>query len=363
MFIDEYVFQMDLEQLTQTGHNYNFRCPVCGDSLKNIRKKRGWFIYSKNQQYYFRCYNCNVYAPFLVFMRDHYPSLYNDYKKNIFNTRSRIKRLQQPAKIKKEQCIKNDTTIKCINDKFEHFINREFKINKTENVLVRMSDINKTDTSFQYLQNRKIPTVFFKDLYYTRSFMHLINCIKPDSFSVSPRFDERIIIPFRDNKGNLIGMQGRSLDKDTNIRYLTFMFDKEHPKVFGLNHVNVKNDIYVLEGPFDSMFINNSIAMAGASVDVDFLLNYADKSKYVFLFDLEPRNNELLKQIEKIIYKGFKVCLLPDLLKKYGKDINDFILNGLPQKELLEIIKNHTYSGFIAKTRFGLWKKIYLTKK
>ena len=39
------------------------------------------------------------------------------------------------------------------------------------------------------------------------------------------------------------------------------------------------------------------------------------------------------------------------------KDINELILNGMTENEIMEIIKNNTYSGAIAKLKLNQWKK------
>ena len=70
----------------------------------------------------------------------------------------------------------------------------------------------------------------------------------------------------------------------------------------------------MVEGPLDSLFIDNCIAIAGADVpNLD--------CNFTVIFDNEPRNKELLKQIEKTIDKGYNVCLWPQNLR--WKDIND----------------------------------------
>ena len=74
------------------------------------------------------------------------------------------------------------------------------------------------------------------------------------------------------------------------------------------------------------------------------------------IFDNEPRNRELLKQIEKQIEKGNKVALWPDSMKH--KDINDMVMAGYTKKQIQEIIDDNTFSGVSAQLRFSEWKKI-----
>lgn len=192
--------------------------------------------------------------------------------------------------------------------------------------------------------------------------MHLCNSISPKTFKRSPRFDERLVIPFFDSNGELIGMQGRAFDPDTIPKYLTWMFDKEHPKLYGCNHIDREHDIFIVEGPIDSMFLDNCLAIAGADFDSSTLYQFADKEKFVFLYDPEPRNIDIVSVIEKRIKEGFRVCILPEKIRKYGKDINDFVDNGLEGDELNKIIHENIFSGTMARVRLNLWKKIYKSK-
>ena len=69
------------------------------------------------------------------------------------------------------------------------------------------------------------------------------------------------------------------------------------------------------------------------------------------VFDNEPRNGEIVKQIEKMIDKGRKVVLWPDNVEE--KDINDMILSGMTKENIQEIIKQNTFSTAEAKLRFA----------
>jgi hypothetical protein len=157
----------------------------------------------------------------------------------------------------------------------------------------------------------------------------------------------RLLIPFRDEKGEVFAYQGRSFGKE-NPKYLTIKLE-ERDKIFGLDRVDKSKHVYIVEGPFDSLFLDNCIAAAGAdipSLDCDFTV----------IFDNEPRNRELLKQIEKQIEKGNKVALWPDSMKH--KDINDMVMAGYTKKQIQEIIDDNTFSGVSAQLRFSEWKKI-----
>ena len=83
------------------------------------------------------------------------------------------------------------------------------------------------------------------------------------TFDTITRDESRIVIPMYDGDKNLIGFQGRALGKSF-TKYITVMLDEEAPKVYGLDTIDKTSPVYITEGPFDSTFIRNSIAMCGS---------------------------------------------------------------------------------------------------
>ena len=157
----------------------------------------------------------------------------------------------------------------------------------------------------------------------------------------------RLLIPFRDEEGEIFAYQGRAFGNEQ-PKYLTIKL-QERDKIFGLDKIDKREEVLVVEGPLDSLFLDNCIAVAGADVpnlDCDFTV----------VFDNEPRNKELLKQVEKAINRGHKICLWPEQMKY--KDINDMILGGYTKEEIQDLIKHNTYQGTTATLWFTKWRKI-----
>ena len=163
--------------------------------------------------------------------------------------------------------------------------------------------------------------------------------------------DPRIIIPFFDKDRNLIAAQGRSLENNT-LRYFTIKIDKNAPKIFGLDRNDPKQLTYIVEGPFDSMFLPNALAMAGSDLD-DASMFYA--KEVTFVYDNEPRNQEIVHKVENTIKKGFAICIWPDTVK--FKDINDMVLGDMDILEIIDIINTNTYRGLPARLKFNQWKR------
>jgi hypothetical protein len=185
--------------------------------------------------------------------------------------------------------------------------------------------------------------------YYTETFKAWINSIKP-TFE-STKYDEpRIIIPLIYNN-TLVGVQGRSIGicSDNTVKYITIMFEDNAPKIYGLDNIRKDAPVYITEGPFESTFIRNSIAMCGADANVD----RWGISNPVWIYDNEPRNIEIVRRIGNTIDSGDSVVIWPNGI--YYKDINDMVMSGL---DVQSVIESNTYSGLEAKLKFNTWKKI-----
>lgn len=328
--INQYVYQLGLPLIEKKGEYWNFRCIVCNDSQKSEYKKRAWIL-NKNGKYFYYCHNCGVSMTFITFLKRYFNHIYLEYVKENFITKKKSKTIDDIKTIKKEIIFPIDN-------------------------LIPLYNLPKDHECIGYVKKRKIPFKYFKILYFCENFQKEINKLFPDKFKKYPKKDERLVIPFFDKKGKIPYIQGRTIF-DNYLRYVTINLLSEYSKIYGLDRVNVSNLIQIVEGPIDSLFLDNALAMGSASINFDELLNISNKSNFVFIYDLENRNKEIIKKIMKVVDKGFKICLLPQEMKKYGKDINQFIESGISKDEIKNIIKNNTFSGLGAKIKLKLWKQ------
>lgn len=312
-----------LERFKRVKDNlYNFRCPICGDSQKDKRKARGYIYRAQNNTNY-KCHNCGASISFNNLLREVDPILQKQYAMEKF----------------KEGFAGSRGASVVESPKFE-FKKPIFK--KKLDLPFASSNSKASD----YLKKRKLnPTKF----YYADKFKSFCNSLKRDSFSNTNNDNPRIIIPLYDQEKNLIGIQGRSLNPWDQPKYLTIMLNDDAPKIYGLDTINEKERIYIVEGPFDSTFVENSVAMCGSDVDIGSF----DWSDYIWILDNEPRNREILNRVCKLIDRGQKVVIWPSDVQE--KDINDMVLSGLNVQDMIE---SNTYSGLEAKVKFTNWKKI-----
>lgn len=321
-------------------YRVNFRCPVCGDSHKSKAKTRGWILENKNNLASFYCHNCGASMSFPKFIEYLDPGLYTDY---IIDRKLDSISVEKPQELyeKPLEQIKNKVP--------------EFK--KSGSPLLAIKKISQLDNDHpakQYVLKRQIPTNAHHRLYYTPKFKSWVNSIIPNKLDDKMKDEPRLIIPFIDQRGNLFGFQGRSFRKNDPLRYITIMIDENKPKIFGLDEVDFERPYFIFEGPIDSLFIKNSIAMAGSDGDFTSMQNLGNST---LVFDNEPRNKEIVAKMEKYILKGLKVCIWDEAIK--SKDINDIVLNeGLSPHDIKILIENRTFSGLRAQLELAKWRKV-----
>ncbi len=296
---------------------YNFRCPICGDSHKNKSKTRG-YLYSVKSDVNYKCHNCGASMTFSSFLKKQDPILHKQYVFERF----------------KEGKTGRTTVVEEPDFKFEA---PKFKKK------LKLPKASENPKSSGYLTARQLDPDKF---YYAQNFKEFVNSLKP-TFDDTKHDEERIIIPLYYEK-NLIGLQGRSINPSP-VKYITVMLDDDAPKIYGLDNIRRDAPVYVTEGPFDSTFIRNSIAMCGADADI----SRWGISNPVWIYDNEPRNREITNRISKTIDSGQSVVIWPESID--DKDINDMVMNGL---DVQSVIESNTYSGLEAKLKFTTWKKI-----
>ena len=202
---------------------YNFRCPICGDSTRNKNKARG-YIYAVKNNTNFKCHNCGASLSFNNFLKEIDLSLHKQYTLE---------------KFKEGHTGRN-------------FVVEAPKLEFKKPVFKKSLNLPKASTdpfAKEYLEKRKLDPEKF---YFANKFKEWTNSQK-QTFDTIGRDESRIVIPMYDKDHNLIGFQGRALGQNF-VKYITVMLNEEAPKIYGLNSIDEKLPVYVVEGPFDSTF-------------------------------------------------------------------------------------------------------------
>ncbi len=311
----------------KTDYLFNFRCPHCGDSQKSKTKARAYFYRVKNDMF-FKCHNCGQGQSLANFIKHIDPKMYEQYLLERYKKSA-------PATPKPEF-------------KFEPV---KFKEKTLLDKLKKISDLTPDHPARLYCIDRKIPEKYFDILYLSEKFMTLVNEVKPNTYKVY-KDHPRLIIPFYDTTGEVFAFQGRAFGNEQ-PKYLTIKLNENKQKVYGLERVNFTQHIHIVEGPIDSLFVDNCLAAGGADL---FLKSKIPNDQITYIFDNEPRNKEIVNRMYKVIEQDYNVVVWPDDIQL--KDVNDIIKSGTTQKELKEIISSNTYSKLSAMTKLNYWKKI-----
>ena len=295
---------------------FNFRCPYCGDSRKSQSKARGYF-YRKKNDYFYRCHNCGKGTTFGKVLEYIDSMMYKEYI---------MERYKGDApKTEAPEFNFEAPKFKKIDPKLEN--------------LTPINKLNGGHPARQFVESRQLPEEFYSDLYLCPKFFEW-------SKIQSQQEHPRLVIPFRDESGEVFAAQGRAFGKES-PKYLTIKF-QDKPKIFGLDRVDFAKRYYVVEGPLDSMFLDNCLAVAGA----DF--RYLPPGDTTIVLDNEPRSREIIKQMERLIHQEHELVIWPDTITQ--KDINDMVLAGV--KDIQQLINNNTFSGLEAKMKLAAWKRI-----
>ena len=310
---------------------WNFRCPQCGDSHKSKSKARG-YVYRKKTDLFFKCHNCGVGQSVGNLIKDLDPFLHKQYIMERYRAGETGQRKSKAPEFK--------------------FETPKFKPKKTTIDLPSIESLPKEHYARVYCEGREIPQQFMDKIFYAEDFKNWALSVCQVDYSNLMGKEPRLVIPFFDKDNQLIGAQGRAL-QESKVRYVTIKVHEDAPKVFGLERWNSDQHTYLVEGPIDSLFLPNCLAMAGADMSD---LSILDNTKTTLIFDNEPRNFQIVKSMIRSLQDGWKIVVWPNSIT--CKDINDMVLTSIKDARLVEIINTNTYSGQRGEWEVKSWKKV-----
>lgn len=321
----------------------HFRCPICGDSQTSQVKRRGYFYPdSKENCLRFKCHNCNEMSgwSFQVWLRDFNHVVYREYMVEKFKEIGQGSREHQADArlIAPKASTTARITVAQSNNRLPAALLEH---------CVTVASLPQGHFARKYVESRLLPSWALELLCFTECYSDLVKGIGAATEDTEAKLpeDARLIIPLLSETNQLLGVQGRALGKHM-LRYATAKLNDNFPKTFGLERINRKKPILVVEGPIDSLFLPNCVATADSN-----LLKFEGAD--IYIPDNQYRNFEIVKMVDKIIGSGNRVCLFPKEVEHF-KDINDMVKDGgLSQQQLLSLIASNTYRGAKAKLIFS----------
>ncbi len=337
--ISDYLQMCNLEQLTRID-NYKWvaRCPVCGDSEKSRSKKRFYILVKKEQIF---CHNCSYNNSIYNFIKERYPEVFKEYVHDIIKLTREQKRKKFWNELKD---IKKNSE--------ENSINIPDRISLAEKYGLE-KDLTNIRFALSYIQSRNLDP---KRFWFIDNYLGLSRELKTGEFTEG--YDPRVVIPFIINStGELYAMQGRALLPDSGVKYLTILFDESKGKIYNYYNVDWNKRVYVTEGPIDSMFLDNSISLSGASINQE-LINKLKSLDHIVIMDTDfVYNKDVRRTMNQCINKGLTVFIPPKNIIDNFKDINDLSVKlKMNNEEILELINNNSYSGIKAKVILSKYK-------
>ena len=320
-----------LERYVVKKHNpflANFRCPICGDSHKSKTKARGYLLAAKDGLF-MKCHNCGASMSFDKFIKYVDETLYSQYRLEKFSGKVNKKVLKQKFNFSPENKINENKTLL--------------------DIIKRVDKLEESHPAVQYCKSRKLPDYKLSYIYYVDD-VSKIASVLPEYRDKIKSKEPRLVLPFYDREKNLIGITMRALENNHLPRYMRFPLDKDSPMIYGYERINLSERVICVEGEIDSLFLDNAVAVGGSGT----MMKIADflPDDTIYVFDNQPRNEQVCKQIKKAIDMGKTVCIFPNTL--LAKDINDMAKMGY---DVNHIVRNNCYNNGEARIHLSFWEK------
>ena len=312
---------------------WNFCCPFCGDSVSDNRKKRG-NLYLNSMSYH--CYNCGCHYGINSFLKNFNEELSNEDKVFVHEIQQNSKKFERRYSTNRGQSliyqlIEELAIPKSIFFKAYSLVspyNNEFASNYLKSRKIHISKWNcfafKQDTKELFILNttragkvigyqiRQLDTKSTKPRYMTR----VMSRMYMDTFGC-------IMIPIVEKLLKRVPNSEKFINEEDGIENIVAHLDKLSG-LFNIMNIDIANTLTIVEGPIDSLMLDNCVALQGATKMNDYFDN-VDGVRYLFDNDMAGRKHS----IDKI--KNHKPVFLWDMYLNTIKctdkikDINDLV--------------------------------------
>lgn len=301
------------------NNTYISCCPLCKEGKSWGRKKRCFYIPENDNIF---CHNCGI-------------SLkpYNWIRKVSGMGDEELRRDMESSNYSIEIPLEVEKPIKILPSLPEDSINL---FDKMQMDYYHNDEIVKT--ALNYIKTRKLDVA--------------IN--RPDALFISKKdfsHKNRLILPFKDSNGKIVFYQSRKLfEWDDKPTYLSkFGADKS---LFGMDRINSEKEyVFLFEGPIDSCFVKNSIAVGGINEGQHrFTPTQNDQLeelkffKKIWVLDSQWIDRASREKTKVLLEMGECVFIWP---KKWGhyKDFNDICISKDIPGISSNFIREHSFCG------------------
>ena len=322
----------------------NFACVYCNDSRTDVRKKRG-NLYLDSLRYH--CFNCSHSTGINKLLSDFGEDLSSEDKIVVHEIQQSSKKFEK--RVSSSQSSMSMTLLE--------------KLAIPKMILFKQLGIispYKNERASSYLKSRMIDIKDWKYFAYDPKTdeLYILNTSPEDRVigfqirqlnpnSIKSRYiSKRITRVYSDvfNK-DINGITERLLlkeslgqkyiDEEDGIENIVANLDRLSG-IFNIMNVNLSQPLTIMEGPIDSLAVTNSIALQGASKQLDGFFDEVENVRYIFDNDKTGREMTLkkLKNHKKVFLWGQYLNMIHTKLKV--KDLNDLQKMNLFNPEIIE---------------------------
>lgn len=342
-FLDVKFINMISSRLTRfSWKKYNqlatCRCTICGDSKRNKSKTRFYF-YEKKGGFFVKCHNCDFGTTLSKFLEQFDRGIHEQYTLEKYRSGTTGRNESEPEyKFAEPKFGKSRTST-------EDVEREPLSVG-----LSSLSELQEDHPAVVFLLRRQIPRDKHHLLYFAPNFAEWAKTIDPD---MQLGNEPRLIIPII-HEGRLIGANCRSFDPKSSSRYITLRKEKSENRMwFGLDRLDSSRPVVVVEGPLDSLFLPNAVAIIGLGKCATLPKELG--SDPIFALDNEPRNKELVKTMQELVANKRTICVWPSSIAE--KDINEMVLAGTSAGVVYKTILKNSCQGASAVFKLMRWRR------
>lgn len=323
---EEYIVQKFYQlagypKFVKSTNTYMGGCPICREGKSWGRKSRLYYIPKDGV---ICCHNCGWYGGTIKWIMEAASMNYNEVMDEISRGDFNYGIPKEPTRDMVVTDLPKDSINLFDKTQLSYYINEEI-VKKAASMLV--------DRRLNTAVNRP------KSIY-----ISLLDYVHKN----------RLVIPFNDRNGKCIFYQTRTIVETSPPRpkYLSKM--NSDKTLFNYDNLKTSSDhIFITEGPIDSFFIKNSVAVAGIQQKSKESLTLAQKSQLdkmwlttkVWVLDSQYSDHTSRIKSEKLLEQGECVFIWPESLGKRFKDVNEVCVNFSIDEITNKFILDNTYCG------------------
>jgi hypothetical protein len=310
----------------KSNNSYEAGCPICREGNSWNKKRRLYYLPESGVMC---CHNCGWYSNTMKWVLEvsglTYNEIVNEIKANEFNV----------IDISTETVSVSSFEVESLPKDSINLLSKQQVDYYHDNKIVQQA--------VQYIKSRKLDTA--------------VNAPPAIYLSLTDSVHKnRVCLPSYDTNNKVVYYQTRSfLENDDRPKYLSKINSPKN--VYGIENVtDIHKYIYLFEGPIDSFFIENGVAIYGIQENSTQSLTEYQRdilSKYYYMNTVWVLDNQHIdtasrEKTKLLLDRGENVFIWPRSLSKF-KDFNEMCMKYNLDEIDHKFIESRTFSGSDAK--------------